>query len=298
MEGNPNEVMRNYFKNLQMELIIASYSETVGPNWGRPLREDGYNRFYLILGGEGRIQVGSRMFYPTVGQLVYLPADTPLTYSTINANSYRKYWCHFSAKVGSFHLSQLIEFPYCIEVGDIDALSLLFERLMQDNQAGSGFTSPLKTSLTLLEILSYFFDHAPPYTVRLSSSPSSGRSNEILQYIEDHLTEPLKPKILADAFHYNPNYFSRYFKSLFHISPNEYINKVRVEKAKWLLSHSSLSVEEIAGRIGLERFYFSNVFKRYTTLSPSEYRSLNHLDSTLLDGLTGPHRDKLPSGSA
>ncbi|MDO3680033.1 helix-turn-helix domain-containing protein [Paenibacillus ehimensis] len=278
MGGSQNEVIRNCFKNLQMELIVARFSERVSPNWGRPLRKDGYNRFYLILGGEGRIQVGLQEYFPAPGQLYYLPADTPLSYGTVSPNTFTKYWCHFLAKVGSCHLSQLIEFPYFIPVkeSDLPELVRLFERLVIAGQAENQMTSSLKTNGILYEIMSYYMDNAPSQTLRLTSSPSAFRTNEILRYIEDHLSESLTPKRLAGAFHYNPNYFCRYFKTLFHVSPNEYINKVRIEKAKWLLTHSNLSVEDIAGKIGLERFYFSNLFKKYTTVSPSEYRSLHH----------------------
>ncbi|MNI08916.1 HTH-type transcriptional regulator YesS [compost metagenome] len=276
MEISQNEVIRCYLKSLQMELLIASYSDRVALDWGRPLREDGYHRLYVILGGEGWIQVDTQKVYPTHGQLVFLPAQTPLTYGTVNTNTFRKYWCHFSAKVGSFHLSQLIHMPICIDVPDMPYLKRLFERLVQSNQTRGDMTAPLKTSGILSEIVSYYMDNCPPTTVCLSSSPATHRSNQILQYIEEHLSESLTPKRLSDAFHYNSNYFSRYFKSLFHISPSDYINKVRVERAQWLLTHTNLTVEEIANKVGLERFYFANLFKRMTALPPGEYRAMHH----------------------
>ncbi|SCW86420.1 hypothetical protein SAMN04487970_10797 [Paenibacillus tianmuensis] len=55
MGGNRNEIIQNYFKTLQLELIIASYCDRVSPNWRRLLSTDGFNRFYLILNGEGWI---------------------------------------------------------------------------------------------------------------------------------------------------------------------------------------------------------------------------------------------------
>ncbi|MFB6363594.1 helix-turn-helix domain-containing protein [Paenibacillus elgii] len=272
MRGNQNEIIQNYFKTLHLELIIASCCDRVSQNWRRPLSADGFNRFYLILGGEGWLQVKRQKFYPVSGQLYFLPADTPLAYSTISANTFHKYWCHFSANVGSFHLSHLIDFPYYIEVDDMPYMQHLFEQLKKANQKSGDITSPLRANTILYEILTYYMDRLPPQAIRLSSTPAISCSNQILQYIEEHLDEPLTPKALAEAFHYSPNYFSRYFKNLFHVTPIEYINEVRIERAKWLLTHSNQSIEKIASQIGLERFYFSNLFKRFTMLSPSEYR--------------------------
>ncbi|MDF2814514.1 MAG: transcriptional regulator, AraC family, partial [Paenibacillus sp.] len=275
MNKSENEVIKGYFSRLQLELIVAKYSDPVPADWGRPLRADEYHRLYFIVGGEGRIEVDGHTFHPSARQLVLLPAGIPLSYSTINSNIYKKYWCHFSAKVGSFHLSRLIDFPYSLTVRDTGYVTDLFEQLQTASQTSGDMTSPLKVNRILLELLTYFIDNMPPQSIRLSSSPDTRRSNEILQYMEEHLSdpsEPLTPRRLAEAFHYNPNYFSRYFKSLFQLSPGEYINKVRIERAKRLLTQSNLTVEEIARRVGLERFYFSNMFKRSTKLSPSEYR--------------------------
>ncbi|KZE75860.1 hypothetical protein AV654_25695 [Paenibacillus elgii] len=272
MSGNRNEIIQNYFKTLQLELMVASYCERVTQNWRRPLRTDSFNRFYLILGGEGWLQVKGEEYYPVPGQLYFLPSDTPLAYSIISDNTFHKYWCHFSANVGSFHLSHLIDFPYYIEVDDMSYMQHLFEKLTKANQKSGDLTSPLKANAILYEIVTYYMDRLLPQAIRLSSSPAISRSNQILQYIEEHLAEPLTPKALAEAFHYSPNYFCRYFKNLFQVTPIEYINKVRIERAKWLLTHSNQSIEKIASQIGLERFYFSNLFKRSTTLSPSEYR--------------------------
>lgn len=279
MSKSEHEVIRSYYKRLQMELIVARFIERVPLDWGRPMQADDHNRLYLILGGEGRIQVGRHQFQPVSGQLVFLPAGTPLTYSTVNANTYSKYWCHFTAKVGGSHLSQLIDFPYVVQVADMSYVKGLFDRLIEASETSGDMTSPLRANVLLFELLTYYMEHTPPGSIRLSSSPDTYRSNQILQYIEEHLSGPLTSKQLAEAFHYNPNYFSRYFRSLFRQSPNEYINRVRMERAKWLLTHSTSTIEEIAGQVGLERFYFSNLFKRFTSLSPSEYRNTHQTGS-------------------
>ena len=55
---------------------------------------------------------------------------------------------------------------------------------------------------------------------------------------------------------------------------NEFLNSIRVEKAKELLSSSELSLSEIAQEIGYtDQSYFGKVFKTQTGYSPHTYRN-------------------------
>lgn len=274
MQNNENEVLRSYFDSLQMDLIIANYSDRVSSRWGRPESKDDYHRFYLIMEGEGWIKIGQQELFPSPGQLLLLPADIPLTYSTISENTFSKHWVHFSAKIGGFHLTKLITFPFSVEVADMAYTENLFNQLRTASQSYGSMNTPLRTRALLMEILSCYIDNAPPQSIQLSNSSSSNQSNLILKYIDDHMAEALTLDELANAFHYNPNYFIRYFKALFNMSPNQYIRKARIENAKRLLIHSNLSIEEIAAQVGLEKFYFSKIFKQFTSMSPSQFRQM------------------------
>lgn len=280
MDLSQMEVIRSYLDSLQVKLITANYAHRVHRQWGRPLRKDDYFRFYYIVDGEGWVRVNDEEFYPVPGQLMLLPADTLLTYSNISPNRFLKHWFHFSAKINNLHLSQLIHFPYCISVQDTEYISGLFKKLMDAYLSRTDLTAPLKTRIYLMEILTYYLEHAPAGSVGLlSSSPSP--SNQILQYIEDHIAEPLTLEKLAGVFHYNPNYFIRYFRTMFKMSPIQYIGKVRIENAKRLLIDTDRSIEQIAKDIGLDRFYFSKIFRQSTSLSPSKYRVLHRSESSM-----------------
>ena len=268
------EVMRSYMDSLQVRVITASYAHTVSKTWGRPVRKDDYFRLYFMVEGQCWIKVDQVELRPIPGQLIILPPDTPLTYSTINSTPFIKHWLHFSVKVDHLHLSQLIQFPYSIQVHDVEYVSGLFRTLTEMYKTRDDLTSPLKAKMFLLEILTYFLDHVPAQSVGLySSSPSP--SNQILKYIEDHIKEPITLEKLAGIFHYHPNYFVRYFRSMFNMTPIQYINRVRIENAKRLLISTDMSIEQVAEDIGLDRYYFSKIFRQLTTLSPSKYRMMH-----------------------
>jgi len=69
--------------------------------------------------------------------------------------------------------------------------------------------------------------------------------------------------------------FIRKFKNTMNISPIKYIEKIRMDKSKELLTDTDLTIYEISEVVGYnDPFYFSKVFKRNTGLSPSAYRKL------------------------
>ena len=68
-------------------------------------------------------------------------------------------------------------------------------------------------------------------------------------------------------------YFIRLFKQEFSLSPIQYINKKRVERAQLLLFTTDLSVKEVAYHLGIsDHSYFSRLFRKVAGITPKEYR--------------------------
>lgn len=99
---------------------------------------------------------------------------------------------------------------------------------------------------------------------------------ELLGYIEENLESKLSLYTLAQKCFYNPSYFSRIFKEKFGMSLMEYITQKRLEHAVELLEASSLSVEQIAQKVGFsDRNSFHHAFSRSYGLTPQQFRKSN-----------------------
>ncbi len=95
----------------------------------------------------------------------------------------------------------------------------------------------------------------------------------VLQYIEKTPLEQITLKDAAESVHMNPSYLSQLFKQQLNKKFVDYITELRIEESKRLLLHSTLRMSEIAERVGYSDLaYFSNIFKRMTGYSPSEFR--------------------------
>lgn len=111
-------------------------------------------------------------------------------------------------------------------------------------------------------------------TALRSFSSADDRLLDAVQYIHDSFTDPaLCIDSLTRLFGMSDTYFRRLFVRRFHITPCRYIRRLRLERAKELLSADYDTVEEIAEKCGFSGvYYFSACFKKDLGISPSAFR--------------------------
>lgn len=96
---------------------------------------------------------------------------------------------------------------------------------------------------------------------------------QIKQYIVEHSQEDISLDALANKVGLSPIYISKMFKEKLGVNYIDFLTECRIEKAKKLLADSEKSLKEITFEIGYhEPNYFSKVFKKMCSISPTEYR--------------------------
>lgn len=94
------------------------------------------------------------------------------------------------------------------------------------------------------------------------------------QYIDAHYAERITLEDLARKVYLSVPYLSMIFKREIGSSFNQYLNQVRINKSKALLRCGSLRITDISIAVGFEdQSYFTKVFKRFTGVTPNQYRS-------------------------
>lgn len=97
---------------------------------------------------------------------------------------------------------------------------------------------------------------------------------EALKFIEERYDQDIGLGDVADHAHVTPTYLSKLFREEMGIPFVKWLNQFRIEKAKTLLQTTHLKTYEIAEAVGyLDYKYFSNTFRKYTGVSPREYRN-------------------------
>ncbi|MBM7571932.1 response regulator transcription factor [Aquibacillus albus] len=125
------------------------------------------------------------------------------------------------------------------------------------------------------DALDHFYDFLSEVKEIVSTDKEDRPRNMqlLLQYIEDHFSEPLSLKTLANHFHFNPSYLSSYFSTHHKEGFSDYLNQVRINKAKLILNSGTMPIATVSEMVGYsEPSYFCKVFKRIEGMSPSSYR--------------------------
>lgn len=95
----------------------------------------------------------------------------------------------------------------------------------------------------------------------------------VARYIREHYAEPLPLQQLAEEFHLSPAHLSRMFKRTTGFPITEYMNIIRVQKARELLRHTDMKIIDVAAAAGFGNFsHFGKVFKQLCHMSPRQYR--------------------------
>ncbi len=95
----------------------------------------------------------------------------------------------------------------------------------------------------------------------------------VTDYIRNHYNEDISLEMIAGKVFINPAYFSQLFKKEVGCGFNDYLNNLRIKNAKILLMQPFLKVNEVADMVGYNNIvYFNRIFKKYTGVTPSEYR--------------------------
>jgi len=96
---------------------------------------------------------------------------------------------------------------------------------------------------------------------------------EAVTSIRFSIDQPLSLNRIADTLGVHPSYLSRTFKKALGMTLTDYINKFRIEEAKYMLDQGNESVATIALSVGYnDPNYFSKVFTKLEHVTPKNYR--------------------------
>lgn len=214
--------------------------------------EDMY-QYELIRNGDSKsTEEGKRMFEgPTTGRL----SDDPV----------QNYQFLFVASI-------TLACRFCIEGGMLTEeafnLSDLYIRQM-------GKCRSVEEIFTLHDIM--FRDYTQRMQAIRTRTAFSRPVVRCMDYIENHLQEPLTLSMLSEKLGVSESHISNVFKIEIGIPVSEYIRRKRIDTAKSLLQYTEFSCLEIAEYLCFSSdCHFSQVFKKYTGMTPREYRKENY----------------------
>lgn len=102
------------------------------------------------------------------------------------------------------------------------------------------------------------------------------RLGELPTWISAHLNENLSVDVLAERACICPRHFSRRFKRVFHSTPAEFVESLRLNEARCRLALPRHSIESVAAAVGFKNAdSFRRAFQRRLGVNPATYRKLS-----------------------
>lgn len=101
--------------------------------------------------------------------------------------------------------------------------------------------------------------------------------NKLLQHLHMNIESFMSLEKISAHLGITPEYASTCFKKHMGISLMKYSKKIKIDRAKVLLTTTNKSMLDIAISLGFyDQSHFSRTFKSFTGVSPSEFRNTNY----------------------
>ncbi len=139
----------------------------------------------------------------------------------------------------------------------------------------------LNTMFTIGELQKYYLQFFGNITEIFKECNIYSNSDVIVNvktYVQKNYDKDLNLEFLSSLFYLNRSYLSHLFKEKTGQNFVDYLNDIRIEKAKELLNETDKKMYSIAKAVGYDNIkYFFRVFKRKTGITPEQYRKQNGL---------------------
>ena len=237
------------------------------------LIRDNYDSLLIthILSGSFTYVKNGKHITARKGDTVILDCYKPHEYYT--NDSFESVWIHISG-ANSTDIFNEIESTEgnLIKCKDIQHLRKLLFRVF-DSMKGETPTTELNYSLDIYKI---FTELLNPQSAKTKGEISYEDSvHKVKEYIAENLNEKLTIKDLAESVNMSSSHFSRVFKQQTGFSPYDYILISRINRAKYLLQTTNMTIASVAYEVGFNsESNFIYYFTENEGISPGKFRKL------------------------
>ena len=188
---------------------------------------------------------------------------------------FRCLYIYFDVSESSEFYSLLANAPNFFQMIDSRKYKRSFEELMEHLAKPEGDTSDEFVMAKMLELFYYMKCDTPQNKqyLQMYAKPRTTPIVKAMDYMNEHMNEQIRVETLAEVTGYSTNYFQDLFRKLTNETPQKYLLRQRIGKAKQLLADSEYSLSEIAQQCGFSsQSYFGAIFKKETGYTPMQFR--------------------------
>jgi AraC family transcriptional regulator of arabinose operon len=199
---------------------------------------------------------------------------TPHDYGPKRGGDWRIRWSHFHPRP---HWLQWLDWPEVVpglmmlQVNDAANWSQIIGALeTAARQVAGPPPRSIHFAMNTLEQMLLWCDAVNPRSQRMRFDP---RVADAMEYICRRLGEKIILADVARAVHLSPSRLAHLFREQVGLTPGQFLEQQRMDRARQLLQLTPLPVSAVADQLGFDSpFYFTRRFTRLTGRSPRQYR--------------------------
>ena len=243
----------------------------VGYGKAEPLKKTGpmLRNMYLlhyIAKGKGTFTVNSKTYHLQEGDVFAIFPEQIAEYQADKDDPWFCYWVGFKGSTaGEYYEAIGIDYDNPILHMENDSFAESVRKCVEYTELNENNLSQIRLTAYLLEVLSSFEQDK-------KASKTAKYTDMAIMYMENNCRDKIFASDVASYLGLEYSTFYRTFKKKTGISPEKYLNNIRIGQAKKFID-AGFSFKEIPEYVGIsDVYYFFKLFKKVTGLTPSEYR--------------------------
>ena len=276
----------DYYQKTDLPLsVFRAYTELEFP-----LHSHDFEELVVVVGGKGWHIIGEYMYPISAGDVFVISGSTEHAYQ--NCNDLEIFNVLFDSSKLKLPLNDIYEIPAYFALFSLEASvrgetgdfhhHLHLEK--SDMPHIKGILQQISNELSTQEpgyraMAAGLFVQAVVFLSRRYASMNGAKPQKLVQlgrvlsYIERHLSDTLTLDHLAQVAGVSISTLQRSFQQVLSVSPIEYINRLRFERAADMLRHTDMTIADAAFRAGFsDSNYFSRQFRARYGCTPRNYR--------------------------
>jgi len=228
--------------------------------------------FHYVVAGSWLFRLETRLYRVRTGDVLLCPPNVLHFVKPVSGRRPSLYVVHF--ELPDVPNDEGLDIPeaFTVPARHRQRLAARFLALRRE-YVGREPAGALITAGIMLEMIGLCIRHCGrPAPFEHVMSKSWRNVEQALRFMEANSTRRLSVREISDRARLSASYFCRVFKEYAGLSPQQYLNRLRIERARALLADPAHNCTEIAGMCGFADVHtFSKVFKRLEGVSPTQW---------------------------
>ena len=281
--------------NMNMK-FFGGHQQKVSFGWTAKRETHFAFEIMIILEGIQRTEFEGRFYDFYEDEIILIPPGASHENSCISKEGMRYFCVHFDIDDPGIQQNLLMYCPIKLSKDNEffqEIKKVLYTYIELLEQEEFSLREKLLVEKLLIELVLSLLDYATFEQEKLAASDNSTmvlaksiadtihqNFRAFTEYPLEENRQLLSMNYIADSLNISESTMLKVFRKIYSVSPKKYLDQLRYNESKFLLHQPKLSVNEIAEIIGYQNLsHFSRQFKKWSNLSPKEYRKANNQKS-------------------